>query len=333
MVTLRFRIPLLSVRFRLPHPFKEWFSLSVDCYKISAYRDDFFRVVRMRVASSCYLPSDEPHKEYAFKLDNALSRARSAVLEYALCNDWQWFGTLTFSKLRVGSRYDLETLCRVLMQWLQNMRKRYYPNLRYLLVPEEHQDGAWHFHGFFSGIPLSELPPFAPVDLLKEGYLEWTDYRLRFGWCSFAPVRSPEASAFYVTKYITKSLSKSVKLKGVHTHYQSRGLQRSIPIGVRTGWSPLLDDCCVNHNAFCSTGFFRLRDVFARDFADLVDMCDEVSDMYQSYVLTDPDTAQPLALVGGDDTDAMLQLVMDYFQGPFAGRTPYDLPPESSRCR
>lgn len=307
--------------------------MAINRYKISVYRDDFFRVVKMCVAPSVHVPSDE-HKEYDFKLDNALCRARLVVREYALCNNWEWFGTLTFSKLKVGSRYDLETLCRVLMQWLQNMRKRYYPKLKYLLVPEEHQDGAWHFHGFFSGISVSPLPPFAPLDLLQEGYLEWTDYRLRFGWCSFAPVRSPEGSAFYVTKYITKSLANSAKLKGVHTHYQSRGLQRALPIGVRNGWSPLFDQCCRNHNSFCSSGFFRLRDVFACDFGDLVDMCDEVSDMFQSYVLSDPATAEPLVLLGGDDTDEMLQMVMDYFQGPSSDLTSYDFPPEPPRsCR
>lgn len=307
--------------------------MSFNHYKISAYRDDLFRVVRMSVSPSVLGKSDLPHKEYDCKLNNALCRARTVVREYALCNNWEWFGTLTFDKLKVADRYDIARICIVLMQWLQNMRKRYYPKLKYLLIPEPHEDGAWHFHGFFSGIPTSELPAWAPSDLRKDGYLEWTDFRLRFGWCSFAPVRSPEAAAFYIVKYITKSLSNSAKLLGFHTHFQSRGLRRSLPVGSLYGWNPILDDCCRNHNAFCSSGFFRLRDVYARDFGDLVDLCDEVSDMYQSYVLRDPETRVPLALVGGDDSDEMLQMVIDLFDVSGGDLPHHDIPLEPSRRR
>lgn len=301
----------------------------VPLYKISCYRDDFFRVVKRRCGFSgpVRIKDTAEYQEYDCKLDNALCRARTVVREYALCNNWEWFGTLTFSRANVADRYDLARLCQVLMQWLQNMRKRYYPKLKYLLVPEQHKDGAWHFHGFFSGVPMSELPPFAPRDLLEEGYLEWTDFRLRFGWCSFGVVKSAVASAFYVTKYITKSLANAACMKGVHTHYQSRGLLRSLSVGSLFGESLRLDRCCKCHNSFCSTGFFRLKDVGASDFGDLVDMCDEVDDMYQSYVSNDPETKLPLVLMGGDTDDESFQMVLDFFQNPavdLSGRHPWD---------
>lgn len=303
-------------------------------YSLSVYRDDFFRVVRRSVRSSPSVYLGDEHASYDGKLDCALARARTVVRELALCSDWEWFCTLTFDRRKVRSRWDLKGLVVVLMQWLQNMRKRYYPTLRYLLIPEQHKSGAWHFHGLFSGIPCSDLPWFAPRRLIRNGFLEWTDCRLRFGWCSFAPLKNPIAAAFYVSKYITKSLADSAAMKGVHTHYQSRGLPRSLPLGSRFSSCPVLDACCKNHNAFCSAGFFRLKNIGAFHFESLVDLCDEVSPMFESYLIGDAVPGLPVLLAGGDDVEEYVQLALESFgrsgDSP-VGLSPWDLPPDCSR--
>lgn len=305
----------------------------VPLYQLRVYREDFFRVTKRLYSPSVASGPRDPStfKENDKKLDNALCRARSVVREYAMCNDWEWFCTLTFSPLKVRDRWDLQGILVTLMQWLQNVRKNHCPELRYLLVPEKHKSGAWHFHGFFSGIQVSELPPFAPRKLRKNGYLDWPLFRERFGFCSFSSVKNPVAAGFYVCKYITKSLASSAAMKGVHTHYQSRGLRRSLPLGSLFRESLLLNGQCRNFGPFYASGFFSLKNVGLSDFSGLVDLCDEVSDMYKSYVLSDPESQQPLFIIGGDDADEELQTVLDFFNGAAVDLSHYDVPPAVGR--
>ena len=77
----------------------------------------------------------------------AVRRARAQVRDLALCNPFRWFVTLTLDKSRVN-RYDMAEITRHLNHWLDNQVRR--KGLAYVLVPERHQDGAVHFHGFFN---------------------------------------------------------------------------------------------------------------------------------------------------------------------------------------
>jgi len=112
------------------------------------------------------------------------------------------------------------------------------PCIKYLLVPEQHEDGAWHIHGFIHGLPLEHLKAFSYADQpipeyvlgkLAEGepIYRWEAYADKFGFCTLEPVRNAEAAAKYVTKYITKDLSKCVKEINAHMYYCSKGLERA----------------------------------------------------------------------------------------------------------
>lgn len=88
----------------------------------------------------------ERHK--AANTERARRRARAAVKELALCNQFEWFVTLTLDKEKID-RYDPAVVIRRASQWLSNAVRR--RGLRYVLIPEHHKDGAIHFHGFMSG--------------------------------------------------------------------------------------------------------------------------------------------------------------------------------------
>ena len=80
--------------------------------------------------------------------ERAQRRARVAVRDLGLCNDWEYFVTLTLDPARID-RYDPAEVVRHLNHWLDNRVRR--DGLSYVLVPEHHRGGASHFHGFFSG--------------------------------------------------------------------------------------------------------------------------------------------------------------------------------------
>lgn len=97
---------------------------------------------------------DEDRERAAASLDRAQRRARNAVQDLALSNDFRYFVTLTLDAKRVD-RYDVREVTRKLNNWLDNCVRRH--GLVYVLVPELHKDGAIHFHGLFNGaLPMED---------------------------------------------------------------------------------------------------------------------------------------------------------------------------------
>lgn len=168
------------------------------------------------------------------KLANNISRSKSKVYEYAMCNDFTLFCTLTIDQKKVGDRYSLKAYHRALAQWIRDYNKKYDCHIRFLLIPEQHKDGAWHMHGLMMGLPLEHLTPFALAEKLppyirgklKKGEMvyNWLPYAKKFGYVDIEPLRSREAAAKYITKYITKDMARSVSELGAHLYYSSQGL-------------------------------------------------------------------------------------------------------------
>lgn len=75
-------------------------------------------------------------------------RARSKLRRLALSNEFSHFVTLTLDPAKID-RCDPVSVQRALSTWLSNMVQRH--GLKYVIVPEQHKDGAWHFHGLFAG--------------------------------------------------------------------------------------------------------------------------------------------------------------------------------------
>ena len=155
------------------------------------------------------------------KLSNNIARARSKIFEYAICNEFEYFVTLTLNRDYLD-RYDLKEYIKKLGQFIRDYRKKYKANVQYLLIPEKHIDGAWHMHGLLKGIPKEQLK------INKHGYKDWEAYSKRFGYISIDDIRNQVAVSKYITKYISKSINNGggVKEKESKLYYCSRGLKR-----------------------------------------------------------------------------------------------------------
>ena len=169
------------------------------------------------------------------KLRESLSRSRSRVYDIALANPWEMFVTMT-GDAQKQNRYLLAEFSRTLRKWVNNFNFRNEAAMKYLIVPEPHKDGAWHFHGLMMGIPQEQLTEFKLSDnipkklkdLICEGrkLFNWPTYADTFGWTVIEPVINHERCASYISKYITKQLLKSSLELNVHTYYCSQGLKR-----------------------------------------------------------------------------------------------------------
>lgn len=170
------------------------------------------------------------------KLESNISRTRSRIWEYAACNQFDAFITLTLDKSKMN-RYDLEEYIKELGQFIRDNRKSKKSNIQYLLIPEKHKDGAWHMHGLIKGINSDELVPFTLQDkipvkiknLIRKGRIiyNWIPYSEKFGWVTLEEVHNQEAVSKYITKYIKKDVGVSVTELNKKSYYCSRGLNKS----------------------------------------------------------------------------------------------------------
>jgi hypothetical protein len=145
----------------------------------------------------------------------AMFRAKEKIYGYIMANDWEYWATQTFNPKKID-RFDLDEIIKKYNQKLYNLKKRNYHELKWLIVPEQHKDGAWHLHKFISGIP-KERVKYSGYDYYNKdnGFsrriYNWID-TLDFGYNDYlyigdvGPLERVKM-ANYVTKYITKELA------------------------------------------------------------------------------------------------------------------------------
>lgn len=170
------------------------------------------------------------------KMAQSLSRSKSRIHELALCNPWEYFITLTISPEKFD-RNNLPAYQKQLSKWLNNYNTRKGYQVRYLLIPEPHKNGAWHMHGLLMGLPLQALTLFTMADNIpsnikrmlsqKRMIYNWGAYASTFGWVTVEQIIDHDRCASYMTKYITKQLQDSSVALNHHVYYASKGLARA----------------------------------------------------------------------------------------------------------
>jgi len=207
-----------------------------DYYKITLFRSlrkKGFELIDGEKSKSTKTKNTVGNDE---KLSESISRSRSRIFELALCNDWEFYATLTLNS-EYHDRYSLETFRKKLTKWLNNYNSKHKTNIKYLLSLERHKDDAYHAHGFFMGIPSEHLKKFIAKDklpmklkkLIQAGHeiYNWTAYANAFGYTTLEPIRSKEGVAVYITKYITKTIDSPAVGLNNHLYYCSKGLKRA----------------------------------------------------------------------------------------------------------
>jgi len=187
-----------------------------DYLKIIKYNDSTYKLIQFK----CRVrkPGFEEEKLYDVELPleeiendttseeymrQSISRTKRTIHDYALCNEFDYFITLTFDRKKYNAK-DLKKLKKQVGQWLNNYKKRTNSKLKYLIIPELHRDKEhFHFHGLISGI--EDIKEFK---LSKKGIMRynWTGWHNKFGFTSLEKVRDTTSVSRYITKYITKDL-------------------------------------------------------------------------------------------------------------------------------
>lgn len=152
-------------------------------------------------------------------LQRAQRRAKVAVRDLALSNDFRYFVTLTLSSEKVD-RYDVREITRRLNHWLDNHVRRH--GLKYVIVPERHKDGAIHFHGLFNDA----------LNVVDSGHRDKNGHKVYnlpawdLGFTTAIELYGDRHAAVgYVCKYIGKQLQGGGKIGG-RWYYSGGDLKR-----------------------------------------------------------------------------------------------------------
>lgn len=164
-------------------------------------------------------PCDDPLEKVVFNYDKegpendggessddnkrrSIRRARLAVFDLSICNNFDLFSTLTFAADKVD-RDDYNSTYHALKVWLSNKVQR--KGLKYIAVPEYHKDGhAIHFHMLSNkeGIDLVDSGHWAH----REKVYNIPSWQKGF---STAQIIKGEKAVDFTSKYICKYMTKS----------------------------------------------------------------------------------------------------------------------------
>lgn len=193
-----------------------------DVYKtrffVYTYNDNDFRIVKIK---SCRVDGFEEEKQFGtfdYNSDEvsrvSLSRTKRNIREIALCNEFEYFATLTIDS-KLNDRYSLED-CQFRLKKILKKIKRNNKDFIYIFITERHKDGAFHFHGLVSN--------FDDLYINDNGYYCSRIFTQELGFNSFSKIRDYTKTCNYITKYITKDCVKNLHNQ---VYISSRGLKKA----------------------------------------------------------------------------------------------------------
>lgn len=145
----------------------------------------------------------------------SLKRTKASINDIISCNNFDYFVTLTISPETQIDKYSYSETTYVIHKYLRSNIQRY------ILVPELHKSGAYHFH-LLADIPKYDLKHF------HAGIYNIRSYEhLGFSTAKKIKPDSSLALSGYLQKYITKDLLHTVP-KGKKRFWSSKGLSRPI---------------------------------------------------------------------------------------------------------
>ena len=188
---------------------------------------------------SAILVNEENAEENDY-LQKSINRTKTKISDYVLCNNFSHFATFTFdpSNSKVNgeeNRKDFQKMSSLLKKWLNteqvNHFRRHGRKFRYLIVPERHKNGAWHFHALLEGYKNStegfytRKNKYITVSELKKTKKDKNRKfitRYTLGRSEIAPIKDKTKMSSYIKKYITKEL---IQDKNAKRYWASRNLK------------------------------------------------------------------------------------------------------------
>lgn len=171
--------------------------------------------------------AQDEEKEKSTKEDRELRSEYSSytrtvrnLYDYTRCAKWEYFLTLTLDPDKVD-RFDYPLVTKKLRKWFNHIKDRYAPKLMYVVVPEKHKDGAWHFHAIVANTGKLE---FVDSKRRKKGEVIYNLKQYSLGFSTATKVKDTYRVSSYITKYITKDICRD--LPGRQRYFASQNIPK-----------------------------------------------------------------------------------------------------------
>lgn len=153
---------------------------------------------------------------------------RNKIFDIASSNEFNYFITLTYSADK-ADRYSFTECSKKVRVFMNHFRCEHAgdcPNFKYLLIHEQHKDGAYHYHGLIYLEDIGSLR-LADVQPKKCSYPVYNWARWKNGFSTVTPIGNLEACRNYILKYISKNIDEDY-VKGQRHFYYSQNCQKPI---------------------------------------------------------------------------------------------------------
>jgi len=199
--------------------------------KIKKYNDSYFTLTALRNQGGCARQNNgifrmgkkRGEKDRLYKFDSSISRSKSRIRELGLCNEWEYFLTVTLN----GShdRTDFKAFKDKLLSKLKKCKTWNNEKVKYLVVYGFHRKRESNGgHAVHAHILLSDLPS----EEIEE------EYKREFGYICLEPIESLEEVTYYLIDHVTndaesasigvnkRCFSSSRGLKGAEVFYNGK---------------------------------------------------------------------------------------------------------------
>lgn len=247
--------------------------------KLVRYNDTYWSLVSL--SDECFKKGRRYQKKFLSYSEEekeriSLSRSKSNIKELCLCNNFEYFITLTVSsKFDYYNRFDLEN-CLDNVKKLMKAYKRKTKDFKFLYIIEQHKNKAYHFHGMVKGIDPNDIYQN------KEGFYS-SHFFDKLGRNSFDKIKDYNACCSYITKYITKQCCRT---DNNQIYFCSRGLKRADEeLMIDTDLKSIFDNCF--ESQYCQKKDFdisKLSEKQKMKLKDYFDLNDNILQNDNNYV-------------------------------------------------
>ncbi|MEG1476013.1 MAG: hypothetical protein RSC10_09740 [Longicatena sp.] len=168
---------------------------------------------------------NDDHKRNKKILYN-IAKTRNKIYDIARSNDFNYFITLTYSSDKCD-RYSFSECSKKVRKFMNHFKEEHKidcPNFKYLLVHEQHKDGAYHYHGLIyledtNSLSKAKRQPKG----LKQTVYNWS--RWKNGFSTVTHIKNVEATRKYILKYISKNIDDDYQKGQRHFYYSHNCLK------------------------------------------------------------------------------------------------------------
>lgn len=193
----------------------------------------------------------------------SLSRTKRRIKEICLCNEFEFFVTLTINS-KNADRFNLDEVQSTLRNKFRTYKRYYSKDFKYIFITEKHKDGAFHFHGMMKNIDEND------IYINDFGYYS-SHYFDKLGFNSFSKIVDYNKCCSYIMKYITKDC---VRNSSGSIFFHSQGLKKCDIFSFSPSNDKIIDKFVTFSNDYVDCFDFNVNDEKYKDLLVELTQCD-----------------------------------------------------------